>query len=85
MPDTSEKADPLAELIERLRAIVTTLPANRPAGKPWDFAEGADYLGISSKHPRYLADVGKVASIKLGERRRLIPDREIRRIEKEGI
>jgi hypothetical protein len=60
-------------------------PAPRTTGKPWSFAEAAAFLGISVKHLRSLAELGRVATITIGTRKRLIADVELRRIAREGV
>jgi hypothetical protein len=57
----------------------------RPQGKPWGPAEFAAFCGISTKHLRYLMDTNKVASIRIGRRKRLIPDHEAKRVFREGV
>lgn len=70
---------------------MSTLPsappdsAQRPAGKPWTFIDAAEFLNISVKHLRHLSDMGKVAAVRIGLRKRLIPDSEVRRIAREGV
>ncbi len=81
---TETKPDPLAELVERLRGILPN-PTARPAGKPWQFAEAADHLGVSVKHRRHLADLNKIDTIKIGRRKRLIADKVLRKLEREGV
>lgn len=81
---TDKKHDPLGELVERLRGI-TTNTTTRAAGKPWEFGEAADHLGVSVKHLRHLADLNKIDTIKIGRRKRLIADKELRRVEREGV
>src|SRR4051812_42951898 len=50
----------------------------RPAGSPWSVADGAVYLGISTRHLRRLIDAGRVRIVRIG-RRVLIPDAEVQR------
>lgn len=77
--------DRLADFVDRLRTAVSATPTARPAGKPWPFAEAATHLGVTVKHLRYLADSGKVAAIRLGKRKRVISDREMTRVCREGV
>jgi hypothetical protein len=85
MPDTTEKPDPLAELVDRLRTVAAPAPGARPAGKPWEFGEAAAFLSITTKHLRYLADTGRVSTIRLGKRKRAISDAEMKRLCREGV
>ena len=85
MPITNGESDPLAGLIERLQSVVTTAPTGRPAGKPWPFTEAAAHIGVTPKHLRYLADIGRISTIKLGKRKRAVSDREMSRICREGV
>jgi excisionase family DNA binding protein len=68
-----------------MSATQTAEPAPRPAGKPWTFPEAAGFLNVSVKHLRHLADAGRVAAVRIGLRKRLIPDAEVRRIAREGV
>jgi excisionase family DNA binding protein len=68
-----------------MSATRTADHAPRPAGKPWTFTDAAEFLNISVKHLRHLSDVGKVAAVRIGLRKRLIPDAEVRRIAREGV
>ena len=49
-----------------------------PKGQPWATSEFAAHMHVSVKHVRYLLDTGMVGSIKVGKRKRLIPDHEAR-------
>lgn len=60
-------------------------PTPRPKGKPWSVAEFAAHFGVTPKHARFLMDTGRVVSIRLGKRRRMVPDHEVRRIERAGV
>lgn len=55
----------------------------RQPGAPWDMAAVARFLGLSTRHVVRLADGGKLETIRFG-RRRLVPDREVRRVAAEG-
>ncbi len=57
----------------------------RPPGKPWTFQEAAAFLSVSVKHLRFLADTNKIACMKIGRRKRLISDSEMKRLCKEGV
>ena len=59
--------------------------ASRPKGKPWPVAEFAAHFQFTAKHARYLMDSGRVEFIRIGKRRRMIPDHVVRRIEREGV
>jgi hypothetical protein len=59
--------------------------AVRPKGKPWPPAEFADFIGCTPKHVRYLMDSQKLGFIRVGKRKRLIPDAEARRFAAEGV
>lgn len=59
--------------------------APRPKGKPWPPAEFAAFIGCTVKHVRYLMDSRRLGFIKVGKRRRAIPDGEARRFAAEGI
>jgi hypothetical protein len=60
-------------------------PTPRPKGKPWSVGEFAAHFHVTPKHVRFLLDTGKIDAIKIGKRKRLIPDHEARRIEREGV
>ncbi len=57
----------------------------RPKGKPWSPGEFATFIGCTVKHIRFLMDTRRLASIKVGKRKRAIPDAEARRFATEGI
>ncbi len=57
----------------------------RPKGKPWPVAEFASHFSCTTKHARFLMDTGKVVFIRVGKRRRMVPDTEVKRLEKEGV
>jgi len=58
----------------------TALCQPRPAGKPWPFAEAADFLGVCEKSLRRLAKANQLRVTRIGEGRVLIPDTEVRRL-----
>lgn len=59
--------------------------AARPKGRPWPVAEFAAHFQFTPKHARYLMDSGRVPFIRIGKRRRMIPDHVVRELEREGI
>ena len=67
--------------------MLTTVPPpdhTRQDGAPWGIKDAASYLGVSDRHIWRLIDEGKIKSIRLGTRRVMIPDQEIRRVAQEG-
>ncbi len=63
----------------------TTAVATRPKGRPWPVVEFAAHFQVTPKHARYLMDSGRVEFIRIGKRRRMIPDHVVRKLEREGV
>lgn len=57
----------------------------RPKGRPWPVDEFSAHFQITPKHARFLMDSKRVAFIRIGKRRRMVPDHEVRRLEREGV
>ena len=59
-------------------------PVPHQSGAPWQFAEAAAYLRVSRRTLERLADAGELRTVRIGQRRRLIPDVEVQRLAVQG-
>ncbi len=65
------------------RSVAEPVPTH-PAGAPWQFPDAARHLSVSRRTLERLADAGKLRTVRVGQRRRLIPDAEMQRLASEG-
>jgi excisionase family DNA binding protein len=67
-----------------VKTEATTDPTtDRPPGKPWRYAEAAEFLGVSKSTLERAVANGIVRTVTLG--RPAIPDSELRRIAEQGL
>ena len=59
-------------------------PGVRGPGRPWSYAEAADFLGVCGATVARACRDGRIHCVAFG-RRRLIPDDELRRVAREGF
>lgn len=62
-----------------------TQQLQRQLGSPWTYKDAAEYLSMSRAHLNSLVRSGQVRAIRLGNRKKLIPDAEVRRIAAHGL
>lgn len=65
-------------------AVAPAGVAAREPGRPWSYAEAADFLGVCGATVARACRDARIKSIAFG-RRRLIPDDELRRVAREGF
>ena len=65
-------------------AVTPNEAAVRELGRPWSYAEAADFLGVCPATVARACRNARIKSIAFG-RRRLIPDAELRRVAREGF
>jgi len=58
--------------------------AAREPGRPWSYADAADFLGVCCATVARACRDGRIRCVAFG-RRRLIPDDELRRVAREGF
>ena len=64
--------------------LATEAPVPREPGRPWSYAEAADFLGVCTATVARACRDGRIRCVAFG-RRRLIPDDELCRVAREGF